>query len=568
MTGLTAGLQLRTGWTVGLNHGPHDSACALLKDGALVVSIEQERLSRHKQAIGESPAHALRYCLDFAGIQLPDIDAVALGSHHALLAAWMGENEQRAGDVSYDSPEWLFPETLFGTARHPPLIPVRHHIAHAGSGYWPSGFDEAAILVMDAMGEDSSTSLAVGTADGIEIIEDHPVDVSLGFFYEAAAQFAGLGRRHAGKLMGLAAYGKPSQDVGLHFSPDGISWGDLGGRPGAGRAMIEERMRRLVEHFELVCYPYNSDCTEDIAAYADFAASVQAALEQVVLGLAERLRRLSGSPDVVIAGGVGLNCSANGALADAGVFERVWVQPMAHDSGVALGAALATAHDAGQDVRGWTPMRHAYWGVPTDDADVDAELKRHRIDVPRLPTAELLARTARVLADGGIVAWHQGRSEVGPRALGARSLLGDPRSRRTLVRLNQAKRREMWRPLAPSVLADRFSDYFDGTPNEFMIVAAQVRPEVRRRIPAVVHVDGSARPQAVSADTNPRYAGLLTEFERLTGIPLVVNTSLNVADEPLCASAADSVRTFLRSGADALAIGPYLVRREDVSSAR
>ncbi|MGY1456752.1 carbamoyltransferase family protein [Streptomyces sp. SS8] len=556
----------RTGWTVGLNHGAHDASCALLKDGRLVVSIEQERLSRKKRALGEPPAHALRHCLDHAGIELSDIDVVALGSDHDLLSEWMGykDSAQRAAELPFDDPARLFPEELFGRAPRPPLLPVRHHLAHAGSCFWPSGFRECAVLVMDAMGEDCSTSLAMGGPDGIKVLETYPVEVSLGFFYEAAAEYAGLGRDNAGKLMGLAPYGRPTEDVGLAFGEGGVAWLPVHQPDLVGRALIEHRMAQLLDHFERSCFPYTRGCADDITAYANFAASVQHALEQVALALAERLRTLTGLPDLVIAGGVGLNCTANGVLAGSGLFDRVWVQPMAHDAGVALGAALVAAHGAGQDVSSWAPMRHAYWAAPTDDDEVEAELKRAGLPAERLETPELLRRTAALLADGEVIAWHQGRGEVGPRALGARSLLGDPRSRRTLVRLNRVKRREMWRPLAPSVLAERFDDFFVGTPSDFMIMAARVKPEVRRLIPAAVHVDGSARPQAVHADTNPRYAGLLREFERLTGLPVVVNTSLNVAEEPLCSSPSDTIRTFLSCGADALAIGSYLVRRTDL----
>ncbi|MFF1484635.1 carbamoyltransferase [Streptomyces sp. NPDC058319] len=556
----------RTGWTAGLNHGAHDASCALLKDGRLVVAMEQERISRKKRAVEESPAGALQYCLEYAGIELNDLDAVSLGSDHDILAKWMGYDASlRRSNLFYDSPSWLFPEKLFGRGPRPPLIPVRHHLAHAGSCFWPSGFDECAILIMDAMGEDCSTSLAVGDKDGIRILESYPVGVSLGFFYEAASEYAGLGRNNAGKLMGLAAYGTPTEDVGLEFDSDGIKWRPVRDTELKGRTLIEHRMRELVDHFESSCFPYTRGCSADITAYANFAASVQRSLEDVALALAQRLRELTGSRNLVIAGGVGLNCSANGVLARSGIFDRVWVQPMAHDAGVALGAALVSAHSAEQDVSKMAPMTHAYWGAPTNDDEVEAALKAAGLAATRLETPELLGRTARLIANGAIVAWHQGRGEVGPRALGGRSLLGDPRSRETLVKLNRVKRREMWRPLAPSVLVDRFDEFFIGTPNDFMIVAAQVRPQVRKRIPAVVHIDGSARPQVVREETNPHYAALLREYDRLVGLPVLVNTSLNVADEPLCSSPSDSVRTFLASGADALAIGSFLVTRDQAS---
>jgi carbamoyltransferase len=559
--------QPRTGWLAGLNHGPHDASCALLKDGELIVAIEQERLSRRKRAIGESPAEALRYCLDHAGIGLGDLDAVALGSDHELLARWMGYSpDERSALLPYDTPAWLFPDSFFKGERIPALVSVSHHEAHAGSCFWPSGFEDCAILIMDAMGEDCSTSLGIGRPDGIHILETYPVDVSLGYFYEAACDYIGLGRENAGKLMGLAAYGQPTEDVGLEYDTAEIVWRP-GGEPRAllGRELIEERIRRAVEYFERTCFPYTRHCVRDVMAYANFAASVQGAAEQVILGLAARVRKLTGLCRLVIAGGVGLNCTANGKIADSGLFDQVWIQPMAHDAGVALGSALVLAHRMQQDVTRWTPMQHAYWGQVTDDAEVKAELKLAGLPTVKLDTEQLVRRTAQVIADGGVVAWHQGRGEVGPRALGARSLLGDPRSRNTLVKLNQIKQREMWRPLAPSVLRNRFSEFFSGAPNEFMIVAARVHREVRHLIPAVVHVDGSARPQVVSPRANQVYAELIDRFCRITGIPMLVNTSLNLADEPLCSAPGDTVRTFIRSGTDAMAIGSYLVMRPDAA---
>jgi carbamoyltransferase len=559
---------LKTGWVAGLNHGSHDASCALLKDGSLVVAIEQERLSRRKRATGESPARALRYCLDYAGIGLGDIDAIALGSEHELLARWLQYSpDERSVLLPYDSPEWLFPDPLFKGERKPAVAPIRHHEAHAGSCFWPSGFGDCAILIMDAMGEDSSTSLGIGQADGIHFLESYPVDVSLGYFYEAACDYIGLGRDNAGKLMGLAAYGQPTENVGLDYVSSQII------RPGGkardlhGRTFITDLLERMVAFFEGNCFPYTRDCVKDVMAYANFAASVQRAAETVILSLAERARRLSGCSRLVIAGGVGLNCTANGKIADAGLFDEVWIQPMAHDAGVALGSALVVAHRMNQDISKRFPMRHAYWGQDTDHQEVEAALKQARLPSVKLTSEELVRRTARVIADGGIVAWHQGRGEVGPRALGARSFLGDPRSRNTLVKLNQIKRREMWRPLAPSVLESRFGDYFAGTPNEFMIVAARVHHQMRRLIPAVVHVDGSARPQVVSPATNKLYADLIDQFCCITGIPIVVNTSLNLADEPLCSAPDDTVRTFLRSGADAMAIGCHLVLRSQVGQA-
>lgn len=552
-----------SGWVVGLNHGGHDASCALLHDGELVICIEQERLSRHKRAVEESPADALRYCLDFAGIKLEDVDVVALGSDHDRLAEWLRlDAEGRARVLPYDQPDWLFPERLFAGQRPRTVEPVAHHIAHAASAFWPSGFDDAAVLVFDAMGEDSATSVAVGSAGGLKIVRSYPVDTSLGFYYEAASEFAGLSRHDGGKLMGLASYGRAKYPTALRYDAanDDIRWEGVPPATRFGRDLINERGEALLRYFERECYPYTRRQDDDIMAYADFAASAQTALEETILDIAARVREETGLRRLALAGGVALNCTANGKLARSGIFDEVYVQPMAHDAGVALGAALVAAQSRGSDLAG-SRMEHAYWGPLADEEEIRTELAAAGLSARRLPQESLLPRVAEIIANGGIVAWHQGRAEVGPRALGARSLLGDPRTRKTLVRLNTAKDREMWRPLAPSVPYERFHDYFEGVPNAFMIVAAQVRPEWRTRLPAVTHVDGSARPQAVRRADSPRYHDLLLAFERHTGTPVLVNTSLNVAEQPMACLARDSIDVFDRAGADALVLGEHLVVR-------
>ena len=553
----------RSGWIAGLNHGAHDASCALLHDGALVVAVEQERLSRRRRAPGEAPVDALKCCLDFADLRLSDLDAVALGSDHDALARWLGlAPEQRHAVLPFDHPDRLFPANVFGAGPRPLLVAVRHHRAHAASAFWPSGFEAAAILVMDAMGEDSATTLARGDGSGVRDIQSYPVDTSLGFFYESATEYTGLDRNDAGKLMGLAAYGRAVYHTGLRHGRDGIEWPIPSSNGYRGRKLIDERRDRLLDLFEQRCFPYLRGRREEIMAYADFAASVQHDLGRVILGLAGELGSRTGARDLVLAGGVALNCTANGLLAASGIFERVFVQPMAHDAGVALGAALEVSRALLGERFQPREMTHAQWGPDTRAEQVEAELAARGLKFTRLDQAGVAREVARLLAAGRLVAWHQGRAEVGPRALGARSLLGDPRSRGTLVRMNRTKRREMWRPLAPSVLADRFHDYFVGTPNPFMIVAAQVRAQVRHQVPAVVHVDGSARPQVVDPLHSPLYARLLREFDAQAGVPLLVNSSLNLAGEPIVSSPADTIECFLRSEIDALAIGPCLVVKE------
>lgn len=550
----------RTGWVVGMNHGAHDSSCALLHNGELVACVEEERLSRTKRASEQSPADALAWCLEYADIRLDDVEYVALGSDHDILARWRGyDSEERAIRLPYDSREWLMPTAVFPSCDQPPIVHVQHHVAHAASSFWPSGFADAAVLVMDAQGEHSSTSLAIGNGYGIRILESHPIEDSLGYFYEAAAQYASLGNEAAGKLMGLASYGRPTEDVGLVSDGCHVRWPIAAeSQNPRGEERIRAAVGSLVDYFERQCFPFDRGLGEEVMSYANFAASAQRALEEVELALVGRLRQITDSSSLVLAGGVALNCSANGRIAASGLFDRIWVQPMANDAGVGLGAAFILSHFLGYRPAEPFRMSHAYWGPEDTKEAVQAALTEAGMPFQHYRDAEFTRATAAELSRGRIVAWHQGRAEVGPRALGARSFLGDPRRRKTLVRLNQIKSREMWRPVAPSILRDRFEQFFAGHPSEFMLVASNVREEVKHLIPAVVHVDGSARPQIVDQETNPRYGALLRDFEDLTGVPVLVNTSLNVAGEPIATRARDTVKTFLESGADVLAIEGYL----------
>lgn len=551
-------------WIAGLNHGAHDSAAALLRNGELFAAVEQERFSRRKRAIDQPPVDALRWCLEYAGIELQDVTAIGLGSDLDALGQWMGLTpEQRRAELPLDDPDRLLPTAVFGDGLRPPIVPVRHHLAHAASCYWPSGFEEAAILVIDNRGEDSSTTLAYASPDGIETLVSYPVDHSLGLYYRIATQYVGLYSKdgNAGKLMGLASYGKPIYDVALRHTSHGPRWVNVPQPTTTGKALPPERTDQLLSFFAEKCFPYTVGLKDDITAYTDFAASVQHAVEDTILELARDLQQRTGSSNICLAGGVALNCSANGRLATEGPFTNIFVQPMAHDAGVSLGAAYEVARQVAPTKFSPQPMTHALWGPEFDDDQIAAALAEYGLTAERYDADSLSVRVAKVIAAGGIVGWHQGRSEAGPRSLGARSLLGDPRKRQTLVRLNELKQREMWRPLAPSVLASHFDKYFDGEPNPFMIVAVNARPEVRHEIPAVVHIDGSARPQTVDPHDQPLFASVLSAFEAETGVPLVVNTSFNTAGMPLVNRPRESIQTFLNTDMDVLAIGSFIVSR-------
>jgi carbamoyltransferase len=539
-------------FVLGVNTGPHDTSAALVHDGELVVMVEQERLSRRKQAFGESPAEAAHACLDAAGIRLDEVAEVAVGWDVPVLA----EVEGTTFDPHVYT-RWLFPAELFPGSVRPPLRFVPHHVAHAASALWTSGHDSAAILVLDGRGEAHATTIAHGTPEGIRVLRQWDTSLSLGHYYGFAAEWAGLTVWDAGKLMGLAAYGRPNQPTPLRTEAGGY---DIGGRPSPHERVpyhYFQLRNHLRKRFGAENYPYTSGDLREPMAHADFASSVQHSLEEVVLHLAALAKDLAGTDHLVLAGGVGLNCTSNGRLARSGLFHDVWIPPVPHDAGVSLGAALMSS-------RVPTRLPHAFWGPEPEP--VAPALRRAKLPADPLPEHEVVARVADHLAAGRLVGWWQGRSEVGQRALGARSILCDPRRRAHLVRLNTLKGREVWRPLAPSVLAEAGPTLFGTTlpaPAEFMLCAWPVLPEARPLIPAAVHVDGSARPQVVHRTANPRYWAVIDAFRRRTGVPAVVNTSFNLAGEPNVFTVDDAISTFLRGRLDVLAAGDYVVEHPE-----
>lgn len=554
-------------FVLGVNVGYHDSSAALLDGGGLSVMVEQERVSRRKRAICESPAGAIRACLDSARVDLADLSALAVGWDVPRLAVVEGVDFDEAKFLA-----WLLPEALFGPGARMRL-PARHyyphHLAHAASAMWTSGLPDAAILVMDGRGEEQSTSILHGTEAGLAMQSTWDTDFSLGNYYGFATEWAGMSYADAGKLMGLAAYGQPSEQVPLR--PTGAGY-EIAGFHGRARR-ISDQFFELRDHvrreFDARCYPFRAGSGQEPMAYAGFAASVQRSLEEVVWELSTSARQDLGTDRLAIAGGVGLNCTLNGRLIASGAFSQLHVPPFPHDVGVSVGAALLAARALGQ---GPTPARleHAYWGPePECPEELVAAVRRAGLRAVRLDDEQLVDAVAGRLADGALVGWWQGRAEVGPRALGARSILCDPRDRHNVFRVNSVKGREMWRPLAPSVLAGHAAPFFGGplpAAADFMLAACTVDSAARQLVPAVVHVDGSARPQAVRKETNPRFWRLIDAFRQLTGVPMVLNTSFNLAGEPIVFTAADAVDTFRRSELDALALGDFLIEKQGARS--
>lgn len=540
---------------LGINAVFHDSAAALVVDGQIVAAAEEERFSRRKHgkrplpfSTWELPELSARWCLQQGGLQAAELDAVAY-SYDPKLAR---NGHKAITDAGWEPLRTLYAERapLFLQTALPGLDAekvrfVAHHVAHAASAYLAAPFDSCAVMVLDGRGE--RASYLAGRADrkaGLEVLETQELPHSLGLLYEEVTDHLGFLRSSDEyKVMALAAYGRPRWlrllrdairvvEGGFRVTP--LDWVELAPR-------LED----------------GEEWTPDMHDHADLAASVQARLEEVLVELAGRLHETTREDRLVLAGGVALNCVANARIAREGAFDEVWAQPASGDSGSALGAALQLALEAGDEV---APMSGADLGRGFSDAQIEAALQLAR--VPYEKPDDVAEAAAGVIADDGVVAWFQGRSEFGPRALGHRSLLANPGRRENLARLNDIKGREKFRPVAPMVLAERAAEIFDGQlPSACMLFTHRVRQGWRERIPAVVHVDGSARIQTVDRTREPLVASLLEAFERRNGLPVLVNTSLNTAGRPMVDDVRDALECFGSAPIDALAIGPFLVRR-------
>ncbi len=557
--------------SLGINYSQmHDSSACIVRDGELLFAVAEERLSRAKHD-ARFPVLAIRACLDFArvtpdqvnevcfGWQTPwpvyrqDLKCYALGrmpvtylnllnSTRQFLSMW----HQGGGAKRY--------AYHFGATKARMRF-VEHHLAHAISAYAYSGFDDAAILVMDGRGAWEATSIWHGQDGGIEPVLTIPWPNSLGLFYAAFTGYLGFQpNSDEWKVMGLAPYGRPGLNLREFIVPDDAPYwvntrrlADGGAGEGAGIAARLGGPARTPE----------SEIEEwhKVVAFA-----VQDACETAILTLARVALEKTRSKNLCLAGGVALNSKANGKIAASGMVDRIFVQPAAADDGVALGAALAPYLDNGGRLPN-RAMRHAYWGPAFTNEQIEPTLRTYKLRYTRLDDPAKIA--ADLLAQGKILGWFQGRMEFGPRALGSRSILADPRDPEMNAKVNNAvKFREWWRPFAPSLLAEAAPEFLESAwDSPFMILTAQVKPEKRSVVPAVTHVDGSARPQTVEKDINPLYWRLIEEFRKRTGVPVVMNTSFNLRGEAIVHTPTDALRTFFSSGMDALVIGDFLVEK-------
>ncbi len=586
---------------LGISAFYHDSAAAIVRDGEIVAAAQEERFSRKKHD-PRFPRNAINYCLEEAFIEPDELDAVVFYDNPVLSFDRIIKSLLTMAPGSEN--QWLRAARSFlgvkpfvtGYVRRMlkvevPVMFTRHHLAHAASAFYPSPFERAAILTIDGVGEWATTSVAWGEGTEITTLDEIHYPHSLGLLYSAFTYYCGF-KVNSGeyKLMGLAPYGEPRyvdriRDKLIFSKPDGSFRLDTGYFGYLESALMTN------EHFhELMGGPPRKPESRITRREMDIAASIQKVTEEIVVGLARHTRETTGMKNLALAGGVALNCVANSVLLREGIFDRIWIQPAAGDAGGALGAALLGSHRrfgvprkilaSGQDAQ-----MGSYLGPSYTPAEVQAFLDRHDYPYEVVEdTKERAERIAGLLAHGKAVGHHSGRMEFGPRALGARSILGDPRRADTQLLMNiKIKYRESFRPFAPSVLAERSSDYFEmeGESPYMLLVApvcekrriamdrsafdagdddllAVVRLE-RSDIPAVTHFDYSARIQTVSRKDHPVYYAVIEAFERMTGCPVVVNTSFNVRGEPIVCSPQDAYRCFMRTAMDALVLEDFLL---------
>ncbi len=591
---------------LGISAFYHDSAAALIEDGRVVAAAQQERFTRKKHD-ASFPEHAIRYCLEEADVDLDGVDHVAFFEKpflkfERLLETYLANAPRGFQSFRAAMPVWI-KQKLFQKSNlvksleqfsqtgdiEGKLLFAEHHQSHAASAFYPSPFEEAVVLTMDGVGEWATTSVSIGRGNTLEPVREIHWPHSLGLLYSAITYYTGF-RVNSGeyKVMGLAPYGEPRyarlmQDKLIDIKDDGSFWLDQSYfNYASGLTMTSEKFHAL---FDGAPRDPDSLVTQ---REMDLAASVQKVTEEVVLRMGRELSRTYGIANLCLAGGVALNCVANGALLREGSFKDIWIQPAAGDAGGALGAALAAYFDhqgAERKLDGaMDAMSGAYLGPAFGQQEIERRLKACGARFTVLGEADLIEKTAIELDAGSAVGWFSGRMEFGPRALGGRSILGDPRKPQMQKTLNlRIKYRESFRPFAPSVLREDVADYFElDSDSPYMLLVADVQKKRRKKmsgkdsalfgidklnvprsdIPAVTHVDYSARVQTVHEETNPRYHALLKAFKKRTGCPVLVNTSFNVRGEPIVCTPEDAFHCFMGTGLDCLAIGNCFLEKE------
>lgn len=553
----------------------HDAAAALLKDGEIVAACQEERLSRKKHD-ADFPSRAVKYVLREAGITPAELDAVGfydkpLLKFERMLSTYIATFPRSFSSFRKAMPVWikekLWVPSIIRRELRPyagPIYFAEHHMSHAASCFLVSPFEEAAILTVDGVGEWATASFGVGKGTDITLFKEIRFPHSLGLLYSAFTYYLGFKVNSAEyKVMGLAPYGKPVHydrimKEMVHLNPDGSFKLDMKYFSyDHGLTMTDGAFNQFFGG------PPRKPETWMSERELDIAASIQKVCEEVVLAMVRHIHEETGLTNLCMAGGVALNCVANGRVIRETAIKNLFVQPAAGDAGGSVGVAHYLYNTLEKRPRG-KPWTHAYLGPAYSDQEIRQYLDSAGARYHELPRQELLQRTARLLANGHVIGWFQGRLEFGPRALGGRSILADPRDPKMRDILNlKIKFREGFRPFAPSALAEKAGEWFElDCESPYMLLVAPVR-EGKRVIPAVTHVDHSARVQTVTRETSPLYYDLIAEFEKLTGVPVVINTSFNVRGEPIVCTPHDAYLCFMRTNMDELVLGPYLLEKTE-----
>lgn len=595
---------------VGISCYYHDSAACLLVDGHIQAAVQEDRFTRKKHD-ARFPINALKYCLEANSLKISDLEAVIyyekpLLTFERLLETYLGSAPRGIRSFVTAMQVWvkeklfiknelkkqirmLAEETEDNSGKLPDLLFSEHHLSHAGSAFYPSPFQDAVILCMDGVGEWATTSAWLGSGSDIKPLWEISFPHSIGLLYSAFTYYCGF-KVNSGeyKLMGLAPYGEPKyvdliKNNLIDIKPDGTFRLDLSYfKYHRGFRMTDRKFHKLFGQL-----PRKSE-GELTQFHMDLASSIQAVTEEIVMKLARSLKADTSAENLCLSGGVALNCVANGKLLESGIFKEIWIQPASGDAGSAVGSALVAYHQHFKQPRTPNPhdsMRGTYLGPKFSNGEICGYLDRINAPYSSLSDPELMERVAELLEAGKVIGWFNGAMEFGPRALGGRSIIGDPRNQQMQTTMNlKIKYRESFRPFAPSVLEEEVSTQFEMTAKSpYMLLVAPVKEEIRKAmtaeqeklfgieklniprssIPAITHVDYSARVQTVSKETNPRYYKLIKAFHRRTGCPSVVNTSFNVRGEPIVCTPQDAYRCFMRTEMDVLVLENQILLKED-----
>jgi carbamoyltransferase len=598
---------------LGISAFYHDSAASIVLNGEIIAAAQEERFTRIKHD-AQFPANAIKYCLDEAGVTLKELDAIAfydkpLLKFERLLETYLSFAPRGVKSFITAMPVWLKEKMFMKRVMREELANIggydnkklkllfpEHHLSHAASAFYPSPFEDSAILTIDGVGEWATASICSGKGTEITIQRELTFPHSLGLLYSAFTYFLGF-RVNSGeyKLMGLAPYGNPDSEMTEEYISKIKT--ELIELKGDGSIYLNQdyfnyatglKMVKVKKWEELFGFPRREGETELQQHEADLALAIQKVTEEVVLKMAKEAQRITGSKNLCLAGGVALNCVANGVIQNEGIFDEIYIQPAAGDAGGAVGAALAAHHIYfGNDRSPQKPdaMQGSYLGPVFHEFEIMQQLRTHKPTFEKVEEEKLYPKVAEWLDDGKVVGWFQGRMEFGPRALGGRSILGDPRNPEMQKKLNlKIKYRESFRPFAPSVLAEDADQYFKLTSDSpYMLLVQEVKEEHRKELPekyhslplreklayerstfpAITHIDFSARVQTVHKETNPRYWKLLTAFKEKTGVGMVVNTSFNVRGEPIVCTPKDAYQCFMNTEMDYLVIGDYVFDKND-----